>query len=69
MIPSPVNLSTVPRSARRVGEDREEALHDLAPLLRVVLLGEVHRPLHVGEQHGHLLALGVVLAYLRDHLD
>ena len=52
-----------------VGEDREEALHDLAPLLGVVLLGEVHRPLHVGEQHGHLLALGVVLAYLRDHLD
>ena len=45
-----------------VGEDREEALHDLAPLLGVVLLGEVHRPLDVGEQHGHLLALGVVLA-------
>ena len=45
----------------RVGEDREEALHDLAPLLRVLLLGQVHRAAHVGEQHRHLLALGVVL--------
>ena len=41
----------------RLGEDREEALHDRAPLLGVVLLGEVHRALHVGEQHRHLLAL------------
>ena len=44
-----------------VGQDREEALHDLAPLLRVLLLGEVHRAADVGEQHRHLLALGVVL--------
>jgi hypothetical protein len=44
------------------GQDREEALHDLAPLLGVLLLGEVHRPTHVGEQHRHLLALGVVAA-------
>ena len=28
-----------------VGEDREEALHDLAPLLGVLLLGQVHRAL------------------------
>ena len=53
----------------RVGEDREEALHDLAPLLGIVLLGEVHRALDVGEQHGDLLALGVVHAYLGDHTD
>ena len=44
-----------------VGQDREEALHDLAPLLRVLLLGEVHRAADVGEQHRHLLALGVVV--------
>ena len=40
-----------------LGEDREEALHDAAPLLRVELLGELHRALHVGEEHRHLLAL------------
>ena len=40
-----------------LGEDREEAIHDLVPLLRVELLGELHRALHVGEEHGHLLAL------------
>ena len=49
----------------RVGQDREEALHDLAPLLRVLLLGEVHRAADVGEQHRHLLALGVVPGRLR----
>ena len=43
----------------RPGEDREEALHDVAPLLGVVLLREVHRALDVGEQHGDLLALGI----------
>ena len=47
-----------------VGQDREEALHDLAPLLRVLLLGEVHRAADVGEQHRHLLALGIVLRRL-----
>ena len=40
-----------------VGEDREEAIHDPMPLLGVDLLGEIHRPLHVGEKHRHLLAL------------
>ena len=44
-----------------VGEDREEALHDPAPLLGVLLLGEVHRALHVGEEHGDLLALTICL--------
>ncbi len=40
-----------------LAEDREEALHDLAPLLGVAALGEVHRAHHVGEQHRHVLAL------------
>jgi hypothetical protein len=40
-----------------VGEDLEEAVEDLVPLFRVELLCKIHRALHVGEQHGHLLAL------------
>ena len=48
----------------RLGEDGEEALHDLAPLLRVLPLGQVHRAAHVGEEHRHLLALAIVLADL-----
>ncbi len=48
-------------AAHLVGEDREEALHDPAPLLRVVLLGQVHRALDVGEEHRDLLALAVRL--------
>ena len=51
----------------RLGQDREEALHDLAPLLGVLLLGEVHRAADVGEQHRHLLALAVVLARSAGH--
>ena len=39
-----------------VGEDREEAIEDLVPLFGIELLGELHRALHVGEQHGDLLA-------------
>jgi hypothetical protein len=42
-----------------VGEDGNEALHDVMPFLRIELLGELHRALHVGEQHGHLLALAL----------
>ena len=58
MIPSPVNLSTVPsKRSHAVGEDLEEALHDLCATPRVELLGQVHRALHVGEEHGDLLAL------------
>ena len=40
-----------------VGQDREEALQDRVPDLRVQSLGELHRALHVGEQHRDLLAL------------
>src|SRR5262249_7185702 len=40
-----------------LGEDREEAVHDAVPFLGVEALRELHRPLHVGEQHRHLLAL------------
>ena len=42
-----------------VGEDLEEALEDRVPLLGVDLLGELHRALHVGEEHRHLLALAL----------
>ena len=40
-----------------VREDLEESLEDRVPLLGSDLLGELHRALHVGEQHRHLLAL------------
>ena len=43
------------------GQQGEEALHDLAPLLRVLALGEVHRAAHVGEENGHELALAIVV--------
>ena len=46
----------------RFREDGEEALHDLAPLLRVLTLGQVHRAAHVGEEHRYLLALTIVFA-------
>jgi hypothetical protein len=51
-------------AGHRLRQQREEALHDLAPLLRVLLLGEVHRAADVGEQNRHLLALGIVLGKL-----
>ena len=40
-----------------VAEDGEEPVHDAMPLLRVHALGQQHRPLHVDEEHRHLLAL------------
>jgi hypothetical protein len=40
-----------------VRKDLEEAVEDLVPLLRVELLGQLHRPLHVGEEDRHLLSL------------
>jgi hypothetical protein len=40
-----------------VGEDLEEALHDPVPVFGIDRLREIHRALHVGEEHGHLLAL------------
>jgi hypothetical protein len=39
-----------------LGEDREEAIHDLVPFFGVYLLSQIHRALHVGEEHRHLLA-------------
>ena len=47
-----------------VGEDREEALHDPAPLLGVLLLGHVHRAHDVGEQHRDQLAFALRLDLL-----
>jgi hypothetical protein len=41
----------------RLTHDREEAVQERAPELRVNARRQLHRPLHVGEQHGHLLAL------------
>jgi hypothetical protein len=40
-----------------IREDREEAIHDLVPLLGIELLGQVHRAFDVGEEHRHLLPL------------
>ena len=40
-----------------VGQNLEEAVEDLVPLFGIELLGQIHRPLHVGEEHGDLLAL------------
>src|SRR5437016_5363454 len=40
-----------------LGQQLEEAVDDPVPLLGIELLGELHRALHVGEEHGHLLAL------------
>ncbi len=47
-----------------VGEGREEALHDRVPLLGILLLGKIHRPLDVGEEDGDLLALATGLGGL-----
>jgi hypothetical protein len=41
------------------GEEVEKAVHDLRPLLRPDLLGQLHAPLHVGEEHGDRLALAL----------
>jgi hypothetical protein len=40
-----------------VGEDLEEAVHDPIPLFWIDLLAELHRALHVSEEHRHLLPL------------
>ena len=42
-----------------LGKKLKEAVEDRVPRLGVDLLGQLHRPLHVGEQHGHLLALAL----------
>ena len=51
-----------------LGEDREETIHDPVPLLGIELLGEIHRPLHVGEEHRHLFALALDGASRREDL-
>jgi hypothetical protein len=47
------------KAVNAVGEDREEPIEDLVPLLWINLLGQVHRALNVGEQNRHLLALAL----------
>ena len=42
-----------------VAEDEEEALHDLRPRLRVEVLRQLHRTLHVDEEDADLLALAL----------
>jgi hypothetical protein len=39
------------------GQDLEELVEDPVPLLRIELLRQLHRPLHVGEENRDLLAL------------
>jgi hypothetical protein len=40
-----------------LGENLKEALENPVPPFRIELLGQLHRALDVGEQHGDLLAL------------
>jgi len=40
-----------------VGEDAEEALHDVRERFRIKLCGQLHRALHVGEEYRDLFAL------------
>jgi hypothetical protein len=56
-MPSPVNLSTVPSKRCCTPSERiwKKAVHDPVQFFGVDLLGEVHRALHIGEQHSHLL--------------
>ena len=57
-MPSPVYwFDGALEAVHALGEDREEAIEDRVPRFRVELLGQLHRALHVGEQHGDLLAL------------
>jgi len=42
-----------------IAEDREEAIHDRPPKLRVGPLSEIHRAHHISEQHRDLLALPI----------
>ena len=58
--PDPIARVLVDRTFEAVHaicEDLEEALEYAVPLFGVELLGQIHRPLHVGEEHRHLLAL------------
>ena len=51
-----------------LGEDQEEPIQDVVPLLRVDRLGELHRALHVGEQNRDLLTLPLESAAGREDL-
>ena len=59
-MPSPVYWLTVPSKrctpSVRISKKRSRIA---VPLFRIELLGQLHRALHVGEQHGHLLALAL----------
>jgi hypothetical protein len=58
MMPSPVYWFTVALEAvHPVGEQLGEAFHHPVVDLGVELLGQLHRALHVGEEHGHVLSL------------
>src|SRR5262245_11703266 len=50
------------------GEYLEEAVQYLVPLLGIELFGEVHRPLHVGEEDCHLLPLALESGARRENL-
>jgi hypothetical protein len=51
-----------------LGEDREEAVHDLVPLFGIELLGQVHRSFHVSKEDRHLLAFAFEGAARREDL-
>src|SRR5215470_2183335 len=60
MMPSPVYWLIVPlETVDPIGEDSEEAVHDLVPLFSVDLLGEIHRAFHVGKENRHLFAFAL----------
>ena len=42
-----------------VRQDLKEAVEDRVPLLWIDPFGKLHRALHVGEEHRHLLALAL----------
>src|SRR5205085_11192293 len=50
-----------------IADDFEEAAHDRPPGLRIHRLRQIHGPLYVGEQDGHLLALALQRPRRRDH--
>ena len=59
-MPSPSVLVDRPLEAvHTVAEDLEETVEDPVPVLGIELLGQLGRPLHVREEHRHLLALAL----------
>jgi hypothetical protein len=47
-----------------VGKSLEEAVEDAVPLLGIDLLGQVHRSLHIGEEHHRLDGDRGLLSYV-----